>query len=58
MKHFTIRTVVALVGQQLAMIVFMRGVHLDLFLSSGLAMLVGLAVYFVGGRIAARKSGL
>jgi hypothetical protein len=58
MKHFTIRTVAALVSQQMAMIVFMRLVYLDIFVSTGLAMLVGFAVYFLGGLIAARKSGL
>ncbi len=58
MKKFPIRTIVALVAQQLAMIVFMRVVYLDIFLSAGLAMLVGFSVYFIGGRIAARKDEL
>ena len=58
MKHFTIRTIAALVAQQLAMIVFMRAVKLDIFVSSGLAVLIGLVVYFGWGLIAARKTGL
>jgi hypothetical protein len=58
MKKFPIRTLVALVAQQIAMIIFMRVVYLDIFLSAGLAMLVGFAVYFIGGCIAARKTGI
>jgi len=58
MKHFTIRIITMIVVQQAAMIFFMRGVRLDLFLSSGLAMLVGFTVYFIWGLVAARKTGL
>jgi len=58
MKHFTIRTIAALIAQQVAMIVFMRVVSLDLFLSSGLAVVVGQAIYFAWGLIAARKDGV
>ena len=59
MKHFTIRTVTVIIVQQLAMIFFMRVVCLDLFSSSGLsaliAMIVGVTIYFVEKRIAARR---
>jgi len=48
-----------LVVQLSAMIVFMRVIPLDLFLSAGLsaliAMTVGLIIYFIQRRISARK---
>jgi hypothetical protein len=57
MKYIPIISV--LVVQQLAMIIFMRVVRLDIFLSAGLsaliAMIVGLIIYFIQRRIAARK---
>jgi len=58
MKYFNIPAIVAVVVQLLAMIVFMRVVYLDLFLSAGLAALIGFAVLFIGERIAARKKDL
>ena len=55
MKKFTIRTIVTLVAQQSAMIIFMRVVYLDLFVASGLAMVVGYVAYIASGLMAADK---
>jgi len=62
MKDFVTRFVPQIMVQLLAMILFMRVVHWDLYssalMSAGVAMIFSLVIHVVQRRVAGRKTGV